>query len=216
MAARLVEKHLFPLWVKIPCTLFVAVMVPVYARFRDPAEFLWFSDIALFTGVAALWLGSPLLAGMMAVGSLLPELVWNASFFLRLLTGLNFLDLTAYMFNPEFPLALRALSLFHVFLPPLSLWMLHRLGYDPRALKAQTALCWLVLPLTRLLTDPAANVNWTDRFPNGTQAISPALHIGILMALYPLLVCLPAHLALRRLFPRPRGRLDTRGGLDPV
>ena len=58
-----------PLLVKVPYALFVAVLVPVYWRRYGPANFLWFSDLALLVGLAAAWLESRLLAGMQAVRS---------------------------------------------------------------------------------------------------------------------------------------------------
>lgn len=200
MADQPTAKRRIPTWIKVAYTLFVFVLIPVYWCYRSPTEFLWFSDIALLIGVAALWLESRLLASMMAVGVLAPELIWNASFFARLLTGYGFLGFTEYMFTPETPLIFRALSLFHIALPPLMLWMLRRLGYDRRAFAVQAALSWIILPVTRLLTSEASNVNWVYRFPNGKQAGSPLIHVALLMALYPLLVCLPTHLALRRMF----------------
>ena len=40
-----------PLWVKLGYTLFVAVLVPIYLRHYGPANFLWFSDVALLATV---------------------------------------------------------------------------------------------------------------------------------------------------------------------
>jgi len=42
--------------VKIIYTLFVCILVPVYWRYYGPANFLWFSDLALLLTWAALWL----------------------------------------------------------------------------------------------------------------------------------------------------------------
>jgi hypothetical protein len=64
------------------------------------------------------------------------ELGWNLDF----LVGGRLTGLAAYMFDRRMPLHLRSLSLFHVALPPLLLWLLRRLGYDRRALLTQTAL----------------------------------------------------------------------------
>src|SRR5205807_8087861 len=76
-----------PVWLKIAHTLFVAVLVPVYWRQYGPGNFLWFSDLALFATLAALWLESALLASMQAVSVCLLELVWLADFLTRLLGG---------------------------------------------------------------------------------------------------------------------------------
>jgi hypothetical protein len=192
---------MIPLWLKLGYTLFVAVIVAVYTVKYGLGNFLWASDIALFVTVPALWLESGLLASMMAVGVLLPEALWNASFFWQLLTGRHMSGLTDYMFDPKKPLYLRALSLFHVFLPPLLVWMIATLGYAPQAWLAQTALTWVVLPLSYWLTDPEENVNWVFGLGGRPQTRMPPLaYLGLLMAGSPVAIYLPTHLLLRALF----------------
>jgi hypothetical protein len=189
------------LWIKIVYTAFVAGTVVVYAFQYGPRNFLWFSDIGLLVTVPALWLESSMLASMMALGLLLPEAFWNVTFFLRLLTGKRLAGLTDYMFDPGKPLYLRSLSLFHVVLPALLLWMVARLGYDPRALAAQTALAWIVLPLSYLLTDPRENVNGVFGPGSEPQKTVPApVYLALLMAAFPLMIYLPTHVLLRMLF----------------
>jgi hypothetical protein len=193
---------MIPLWIKITYTLFAAITVAVYAVKYPPGNFLWFSDIALVLTAPALWFESSLLASTLAVGILLPEMFWNAGFFGRLLTGKRLAGLTDYMFDAQKPRYLRALSLFHVFLPMLLLWMIARLGYSPKALIAQTVLAWTVLPLTYVTTDPEKNINWV--FGPGTvqrNRLSAMLYLGLLMIAFPVLVYLPTHLLLQALFP---------------
>jgi hypothetical protein len=192
---------LVPLWLKLAVTAYVAVTFAVYAVHYPPANFLWFSDIALALTVPALWLESALLASMIAIGILLPEAVWNAGFFWQLATGKRLTGLTDYMFDPRKPRYLRALSLFHVFLPPLALWLVARLGYDPAALPAQTLLAWIVLALCYFRTDPAENVNWVFG-PGGRPQtrLPPLAYLALLMPGFPLLVYLPAHWMLAWLF----------------
>src|SRR5690606_35092583 len=60
--------------IKVVYTLFVLLLVPVYWVQHGPANFLWFSDIALLLALAALWLENRFLASMMAVGVLIPEI----------------------------------------------------------------------------------------------------------------------------------------------
>jgi hypothetical protein len=196
-----VETGEIPLWLKLTYTAFVAVLVPVYWVKWGPGNFLWFSDIALFGALVAVWLGSSLIASMMTLAVLLPELGWNLDYFSRLLTGKNVFGLSGYMFDSSRPLYLRALSLFHVILPALLIWLVYRLGYDPRALYYQTGLAWLVLPLTYLLTDPADNINWV-RGPGEKpqQKIHPLLYLIGVMLFFPLFVYLPTHFLMRWLF----------------
>jgi hypothetical protein len=192
---------MIPLWIKIAYTLFAVITIAVYAVKYPPGNFLWFSDIALVLTVPALWSESSLLASMMAIGVLLPEAFWNVGYLGHLLTGKRLSGLTDYMFDAHKPLYLRALSLFHVFLPVLLLWMVARLGYAPQALPAQTALAWIVLPSTYWLTDPAMNVNWVFGPDGGQRKRTPTLvHLGLLMIGLPLLVYFPTHVLLQALF----------------
>ena len=186
-----------PIWIKVAYTLMVAVIVPVYLAYYGPANFLWFSDVApIVTGVA-LWLENPLLVSMMTVGVLLPELLWNVTLFTRLLTGIRVSGLADYMFDTRIPKWIRTLSLFHVVLPVLMLWMLHRLGYDPRALPAQTALAWVILPLTYAVTKPEDNINWVyGPGARPQRQISPPLYLAFVLILFPLIVYVPTHLLL--------------------
>ncbi|WP_204623610.1 hypothetical protein [Crenalkalicoccus roseus] len=179
-----------------PVTLWTAILVPAYWVGYGPANFLWFSDIALFAAVLSLWTGWRLPYSMMAVGVLPLELAWVADF----AAGGWLTGTTAYMFDASLPLHLRVLSLFHLFLPPLILWMLVRQGYDPRAARAQTALVLVVLPLTYALTGPEENINLVYG-PLGPQdVLPPLLYLALYMLALPLLVILPMHLLLRRLF----------------
>ena len=192
---------MIPIWIKVSYTLFVMLTVAVYTVKYGLGNFLWFSDIALLATVPALWFESSLIASMMAIGILLPELFWNVTYFGRLVTGRRLAGLTDYMFDAQKPLYLRALSLFHVFLPVLLLWMIDRLGYSKDAWIAQTILAWIVLPLTYLLTDPEKNINWV-RGPGTTpQKRLPALvYLLLLMIGFSLFVYLPTHLMLLAFF----------------
>lgn len=192
---------MIPLWLKIGYTVFVALLVPIYAKRWGWGNFLWFSDVALLLMVPALWLESSLLVSMMAVGVLLPETFWNISFFLRLLTGIKFGGLTDYMFSAEKPIWLRALSLFHVFLPVIMIWMISRLGYDPVALWAQTGLGWTILLFSYLLTDPKENVNWVYGPGNEPQKqLHPLAYLGLVMVFFPVIIYLPTHFLLKWIF----------------
>jgi hypothetical protein len=191
-----------PLWIKIAYTLFAAMTVAIYAVKYPLGNFLWFSDIALVLTVPALWLENSLLASMMAVGILLPEAFWNIGFFGRLVTGKRLSGLTDYMFNAQKPRYLRALSLFHVFLPVLLLWMISRIGYSPDALTAQTVLAWIVLPVTYATTDPDKNINWVFGPASVRRSRrSSIFYLVLLMIVFPFLVYLPTHLLLQRMFP---------------
>ena len=175
--------------------MFVCVLVPCYWRAYGPANFLWASDIALFILLAALWTERPLLHSMMAVGVLLFEIAWVVD----LLAGSRLLGMAEYMFEPDRPLHLRALSLFHAMLPPLIIFLLLRLGYDRRALAAQTLLTWVVLPVTYLCTERADNINLVFGPGLAPQTlVHPLLYLALEMLLLPIAIYLPVHLLLRR------------------
>ena len=55
------------LTVKIVHTAFVVLLIPIYWYYYGPSNFLWFSDLALFLAVPALWLENPLLALLVVV-----------------------------------------------------------------------------------------------------------------------------------------------------
>src|SRR5262249_43257469 len=190
-----------PIGLKIIYTLFVCVLVPIYWRQYGPANFLWFSDIALLALVPALWFENALLVSMMAISVVFVEALWNLDFFFQLATGKSLIGLSAYMFDPKIPLFIRSLSCFHIILPVFLLWALHRLGYDQRAFVSQTIVALVVLSLSYLLSNPQENVNWAHGFGQNPQKILPGpLFVILLMLLFPLVVYLPTHLLFTTIF----------------
>jgi hypothetical protein len=194
----------YPLWATVPFIALALVILPVYWIEYGPANFLWFSDIALFVVAYSMWTGNRLLISMMAVGVLPLELVWTVD----IVTLGSLFGLAAYMFDEQYPLWLRGLSLFHIPLLVILIWMLVRQGYDSRALWAQTLLAWTVLMLSWLLTEPegsAGNVNWVHGLgPDAGELLPPVPYLLAYMALLPILVYLPTHFVLTRFFGRPR------------
>lgn len=188
-------------WIKILYTLFVVILIPVYWKHYGPGNFLWFSDIALFAVGIALWTKSRLLVSMMAVGVLILEIGWNIDFFFQLITGQQLINLTNYMFDEELSLFLRGLSLFHVFLPAIVIWLLIKWGYNTNAIYWQWVLAWIVLPLTFFLTDPEDNINWVFGLGDEPQeAIPKGIYFLLVMIAFPLIVYLPSHFLLKKIF----------------
>ena len=186
-----------PLWLTLAYGMAVPVIAVVYWRAYGPSNFLWLSDIALAFTLAALLTGNPLLASMPAVGVLALELAWTIDF----ISGGRTTGIAAYMYDSKLPLYLRAISTFHLALPPTLLFLLYRFGYDERALIYQTVLTWVVLAVTYAATDPAKNINWV--FGPGSepqQRLPPLLYLGLEMTIIPVLVFLPTHLLLKRFF----------------
>src|SRR3984957_376 len=109
---RAVQRNKVPLVAKLAVTTFLAVMVPVYWHTYGPTNFLWFCDAALILTVTGMWLESPLIISMCAVGILVPQCLWLADFGSHLL-GIRLLGMTTYMSDPRIALFTRGLSLFH-------------------------------------------------------------------------------------------------------
>ncbi len=197
------SKRTIPLWIKIVYTVFVAIFVLAYYQAYGIGNFLWFSDLAVIITCIVIWLESSLLSSMMALSVMFGEVVWNLDFFTRLITGWNPLNITAYMFDPTSSLFIRGLSLFHVFLPVLLLWLLYRLGYNRKALLWQTLFAWVVLLTCFFFTPTHANINLVFGLRLIPQTlIYPKLYLILGMLLLPTLIYLPSHLVFKRLFGR--------------
>ena len=109
----MMTRHRIPLWLKLIYTAFVAVLVPYYWVTYSAWNFLFFCDVALLIGVAALWTEAPILASLPTVGIAIPQFLWCLDF----LTGSRITGMTSYMFDPKLPLFVRGLSSFHGWLP---------------------------------------------------------------------------------------------------
>jgi hypothetical protein len=106
------------------------------------------------------------------------------------------------MFDRTIPLPVRLVSLFHIWFPPLLLWMIYRIGYDERALLAQTLLAWVLLTVSYWVTDPDENINWVRGLRGESQKRMPGwLYLALQMLALPLIVYLPTHLGLIKLMP---------------
>ena len=193
-----------PAWAKITYATALLVIVPIYAFEHGLANFLWFSNVALILAAVATVLEHKKLASMIAVGVLIPELAWNFDLFIALVTGSHPLGLTRYMFQADIPLIARLLSLYHVILPPLLIYLLYQLGYHHHAWRTQIILGWAVLLATYTLTDPQANINWAFGPGEEPQTFThPLAWLAIILIAYPLLIVLPTHAILRLIFKTP-------------
>jgi len=200
------------LWLKLPYTLFLAVLVPIYLRDYGPTNFLYFCDVALFLALASLWTGNMLWASAAAVGILLPQAIWIVDF-LGGAIGLPLTGMTAYMFNDELSLFTRFLSFFHFWLPLLLLYLVWRHGYDRRAIwlwwplaTALLIICYAISPLPPAPSDnPGLPVNINYVYGLGDAApqdwLPPGLYFVALLVAMPLAIFWPTHWLLRRLMP---------------
>jgi hypothetical protein len=199
-----------PVWLRWTYTAFMLVLVPVYWANYGPTNFIYFCDAALFLTLVAVWMNNALLASMAAVGILIPQFFWCLDFGGELL-GFHLTGMTSYMFDAQRSLFLRGLSLFHGWLPFLLCYLVFRLGYDRRALKAWTglagALCLVALfllpPAGATLADPKLplNVNYVfgldDAHPQ--TLMPPGLYLVVWFLALFALAFVPTHLVLTRL-----------------
>jgi hypothetical protein len=200
-----------PLGLKLVYTAFMAVLVPVYWHYYGPTNFLYFCDVALFLTLAGLWLESPLLISMCAVGILLPQALWVVDFVFNLV-GVPLIGMTDYMFKHENSLFLRGLSLFHGWIPFLLAWLVWQLGYDRRAFRAWTVLAWVLLLVCFFFMPPPnpdpgltpVNINYVwGPSDNAAQTwVHPYVWLAGLIIGMPALMFAPAHLFLERFAPK--------------
>jgi len=187
-----------PLWFKLAYTVFVLYVMTVWWRNYGWKNFLWFSDIAFIGAVPAMWLEDAALASILAVAVLVPELLWNVDYAGRLLLRRRVTGLTDYMFERERPLILRALSLFHVPLPLVLLWLLAAYGYAASvALPGAIVLAAVVLPWSRWVSDAEKNINWTYGLGARGTRMPGAAYVALLFAGFVFLVFVPTDWLLR-------------------
>jgi hypothetical protein len=208
-------KGRIPSWVKVAYSVFVAVLVPCYWVTYGPWNFLYFCDIALLVAALAIWVESPLLVSMQAIAIMLPQMLWVVDFLCHLVAGVQITGMTGYMLDANIPLFLRALSLFHGWLPFFLLWLLSRLRYDRRAFGRQSVVAIVVLLISYMFAPApppsASNPNWAVNInyvygidDNHAQTLmAPWLWVLGLMAVTLIGFYLPTHFVLRRFFAAP-------------
>ena len=195
----------FPTWLRWISLAWLLVWVPAYWRTWGVSNFLQLCDIAVLLTCIGFWADSRLLISSQAVSSLLVDLVWTLDASWRLLLGRHLLGGTEYFFDARYPLWVRLLSLFHIVMPPLLLWALHRTGYDRRGFRLQSLIALLVFIASRF-TSPAKNMNFafTDPFFHRSWG-PPPVHVAISFLFMVIVVYLPTHLVLKKVFARPQG-----------
>ncbi len=191
-----------PLWFKIAYTAFVLYVMAVWWKHYGWTNFLWFSDIAFIGAVPAMWLESAAMASVLTVAVLVPELLWNVDYAGRLLLRRRITGLTDYMFERDRLLLLRGLSLFHVPLPLVLLWLVAAYGYDASiGLPGAIVLAAVVLPWSRFVSTPDKNINWTYGLGGWRAQWLGWLYVAVLFAGFVLFVFVPTDAFLRLVWP---------------
>jgi hypothetical protein len=194
-----------PLWLKIGWTVWVAVWIPLYWMQYGPSVFLWFCDIANLLILVGLWRESSLIFSWQAVSVLLVQVAYTLDVAGRAVFGRHFIGGTEWLFKDDLPLWIRLASLFmHVSAPPILIWGVRTLRYERRAIWYQIATACVVLPLCRLW-DAELNLNWVWSPFNKPQHVVPSgVYLLVCIVGYTVLLFLPTHLLLSKLFPPPR------------
>jgi hypothetical protein len=169
----------------------------MYWRQYGAQNFLFFCDIGNVLIGIALWLESPLIFSWAACGLLVFQTIYTVDLVGALFAPHHSFGGVDYMFDPRLPLAVRLLSLFHVVAPPLLVWAIWRVGYDPRGWKLQTLMTWIVIPINYLWR-PQDDVNWARGLFFREQHVMPGwAYLLLYLIAVPLCVYLPTHMALR-------------------
>lgn len=184
----------------------LAVWFPVYAVEWGFGNFVQLCDLAVILSVVAVWTGSSLLLSSQAVGSLAINSIWTLDVASRLITGHHLIGGTEYMWDAQYPLWVRLLSLYHVAVPIVLLWALRRTGYHPRGWLLQAVISVPVLVASRLL-GPEKNINFAFVDPILHIAFRPAaLHLAIILSCLIALLYWPVHQILLRAYPPAASR----------
>ena len=191
-----------PRWLKVGWTLWLVLWAPLYWRQYGAQNFLFFCDIGNVLIGIGLWLESALIFSWVACGLLLFQSLYTIDLAGALLSGHHIIGGTEYMFDPHLSLLIRLLSLFHVVTPPLLVWAIWRLGYDPRGWKFQTLTTWLVVPINYFWR-PGQDVNWARGLFFREQRVVPGgVYLLCYLVVVPLCIYLPTHLFLNWLSAR--------------
>lgn len=187
--------------IKFLLTVLLVILVPTYIHNYGMHNFLWFSDVALFLIFFAVWLESSLLMSMALVLTFFMEFMWTIDFFSNLILEKNIIGLANYMFQTEYSILLRSLSLFHLLLPTLPIFYLREWGYNKHALGYSLLLYWVIILCCYNFTPIEENINWVH-YPQvyNWQNITSDNWILLLMILYPLLIMLPKNYIFSRIF----------------
>jgi hypothetical protein len=182
-----------PLWIKVLWTLWVMAWAPIYWREYGLQNFLFFCDLGNILLAAGLWLESPLLFSWQATGLLLFQSLFTIDLAGTLVSGRHWIGGTEFMFDPNVPLSIRLLSLFHVVTPPLLLWAIWRVGYDCRGWKCQTLTAWIVVPINYFWR-PQFDVNWArGPFFREQHAVPGLWYVLAYLIIVPAAVYYPTH-----------------------
>jgi hypothetical protein len=93
-------------------------------------------------------------------------------------------------------------------MPPVLLWAIWRLGYDPQGWKLQTLTTWIVVPINYFWR-PKLDVNWArGPFFREQQVVPGLIYLLAYLIFVPVLVYFPTHLFLQWLAHKRTSRVS--------
>lgn len=188
-------------------TLWMAVWVPVIYATQGPQNFWWLCNLAQFIVLWCVWRPDSLLLSSQAGTVLVVGLVWTLDLLAGLVLGGSPTGVTAYMFNDELPLALRATSTYHVWLPVFVLWLCRRdrVGYDPRGPWLQCLIGSAAIVGGWWFGEAERNLNYTHA-PFGVEQVwlPDWAYIPLLCLATAALLYLPGHWLVRSVIGQRR------------
>lgn len=191
-------RHLFPRlrWLGLA---WLAVYLPSYAIAYGFTNFLFLCNLGVMLTAAALLWENRLVLSSQAVAAPVIGIAWALDAGWRVLSGHHLFGGTEYMWDPQYPLFTRLLSLYHLAWPVLVVVLVRRVGYDRRGWALQAGIAASALVVCRLFTPPAENINFAFVDPVFGRAFTPAaVHLAIVFAALAGVAYGLTHLALRR------------------
>lgn len=192
------SRHLFPRlrWLGLA---WLAVYLPSYAIAYGLTNFLFLCNLGVMLTAAALLWENRLVLSSQAVAAPVIGIAWALDAGWRVLSGHHLFGGTEYMWDPQYPLFTRLLSLYHLAWPLLVVVLVRRVGYDRRGWALQAGIAASALVVCRLFTPPAENINFAFVDPVFGRAFTPAaVHLAIVLGGLAGVAYGLTHLALRR------------------
>lgn len=185
-------------WQRWLAIVWLAIWTPTYWRTWGASNFLQLCDIAVVLTCVGIWTGSSLLISSQAISSLLIDVLWMIDAGGRFISGRHLIGGTEYLFDSQYPLWVRLLSLFHVAMPLVLIWAVRTVGYDPRGLWLQCVIAYFAFYAAHFI-NPAKNMNFGVSDPFFHRSWGPAPVHALINTLFMLLVIyLPTHWILKR------------------
>ncbi len=192
-----------PLWIKIFMLAWVVAWIPIYTHYYGWTDFLHLSDIAIAITAIGLWFESPVLLTSQAISTLIAESIWTFDVAWAAVTGHILIPGVEYLWETKYPLWLRLMTFYHLWLTALLVWAVWRVGYHRRALKLQMGIATAAIVAGRLWGSRENNINFCFRDPFFGRQWGPApVHIFVMVVGATAIGYLPVDWLLRKLFSR--------------